>query len=742
MKSTFKVVAVYLLSLLLVACGGGGSLSTDGGGNPTTPVEEVTIGFTVVDAQGNEVNPSNSTLSAATPWRIRAKTQVNGANAANKLVTFVMPADGYATFDPASGTATSNSDGIAEIGIKAGEVAGGFSVVARSGESDDFTLNLTSAGDGNQTSVDIAKLSLFAKGQNTILPSSGADGIELIALVQNSSNAVVEDVDVRFSASSGQLASSLVTSDAEGLANNVLSTRNEPENRDITVTATAGNQTAQLTIRVVGTTVKINGPASVIINDEAEFAITVADSDGNGLVERAVQLTSQSGEFPDLSSDTVLTGANGQILVKYRATSAGQDAITARALNAQASFTVTIQQDDFSFQGLPASTTKQIPINTSSSISVRWFKNGVAYSGGTVAFNTSRGEFVSSHTATTNASGIAAVNIRSSNAGLAAISAEGTDANGNIVTARAQVEFVATQADRIIVDATPDTVGPNGQTATITALVLDPDGNLVKNKQVEFTVDDTSAGSISAPTAITDNRGVATVVFTSNAVTGAESVNIKAVVADNRSVESSTLLTVANRPFDITLGSGNVVVVPEDNTTYIKEFAVFVTGSDGAPIANEDLRAVLEPLPYSQGGYYRKGTWQWDSIREVWVPVVTATCVSEDVNDNGLLDQSATVDEDTNGDTFLTPGIVGSLRFKDSDSITDENGRVTLQYEYPKDRAPWTSVIIKVLGRSERTEDAEGQVYILDYAGADAADEKSSPPNSWYGTGANCTDVL
>ena len=92
------------------------------------------------------------------------------------------------------------------------------------------------------------------------------------------------------------------------------------------------------------------------------------------------------------------------------------------------------------------------------------------------------------------------------------------NAENNQVSARTQVEFIATQANSIIVDGTPDSIGPSGQTATITAVVRDINGNLVKGKKVNFLVDDVSGGTISPNQATTDRSGIASTVYTSNAV--------------------------------------------------------------------------------------------------------------------------------------------------------------------------------------------------------------------------------
>jgi len=112
------------------------------------------------------------------------------------------------------------------------------------------------------------------------------------------------------------------------------------------------------------------------------------------------------------------------------------------------------------------------------------------------------------------------------------------------VSARTEVEFIATDADSIIVDATPDSIGPSGQTSTIVAVVRDPNGNLIKGKTINFLVDDVSGGTISPNQATTDRSGIASTVYTSNAVSSYEAVKVYATVDDEQAVNGFTLLTV------------------------------------------------------------------------------------------------------------------------------------------------------------------------------------------------------
>lgn len=389
---------------------------------------------------------------------------------------------------------------------------------------------------------------------------------------------------------------------------------------------------------------------------------------------------------------------------------------------------MTVQQDDFTFSSLPSD---DIPLNTAQDISVRWFKDNAAFVGGDVVVTTSRGEIATPNIVTNNA-GIATFSISSAFAGPASISAIGTDNNGNQVTARANVEFIASQVQSIFVDATPDLIGPEGETSTITAVVRDPSGNLVKGKVVDFSLLDSSGGSISPNSATTGSDGIASTVYTSNAVSAEDGVT---VTASADGVSSSVDLTVGDRAFDISIGTGAEIESP-DSSTYLKEFAVFVSDSVGRPVENAELTASSTPVKFSSGGTYQKGFYQYDADSDRWVRFITATCDNEDINNNGRLDAG----EDVNGDGELTPGIIGTISFQDGISRTNASGQATLELRYPRQFALWAEVEIAVFGQSSGSEARDSQTLTLPIEANDINDENKAPPANPFGSAFDCSD--
>ncbi|GAB3033944.1 Ig-like domain-containing protein [Bowmanella dokdonensis] len=737
MTSTLKAAAICLLSMSLIACGGGGSLGTDGGngGGSTAPV---TIDFRVVDASGTAVDPTSSQLTSANPWTIQATVSQDGSALSGQLVTFTMPVGGYATFNPASGTATTDSQGIASMGLRAGDVAGGFSVVARTGESNDFTLNLTSAGDGSAGEDQPASLQAFA--ENLQLGSSGSGQTVIIASVKNDNNNAMEGVAVQFSSDSGLLEVTEPVTLADGTARAILTTPNDPENRDITVTAASGNLSSSVIVKVVGTEISISGTRSVTVNSASTLTVALTNSEGNPIANRQVTLTAgdnsrlsaTGGSRGENNALLVMTNVNGVATVTYESDSAGSDTIQASALNSSDSFDITIQQDDFTFSSVPSD---DVALNETASLTVTWLQNGSPLVGGLVSLTTSRGVITSANPVATNASGQVSFTLESNNAGIASLTASGDDGSGSEVTVTTEVAFVATQSSTLVADASPDIIGADGDTSTITAVVRDNSGNLVKGAVVNFNVSDVSTGSISPNQATTNSKGVATTIFTSGSVTSQEAVVISAVVSGTPSANDTVTLTVGGQAFDVSLGTGSLIQKPDD-VTYLKEFAVFVSDTVGSPVPNVDLTLSATPVKFNQGGVYRKGFWIWNAALEVWETQVTAVCPNEDINGNGFLDAG----EDNNGDGQLTPGIVGTISFSDGDS-TDENGQANLDYRYPREYGAWYDAEIGVFAQSAGSEAKESMKYTLGVAADDLSNEASPPPNSPYGLNADCSST-
>jgi len=711
-----------------------GSLSSGESGSTTfSAVGSATVdpATTVSLALQNAAGESDSDLSSENSLTAVA-TVLNseGEPQEDLIVTFTLSNDELAVFGNDTGTARTDESGIASISLAVGTASGDGELTATLSTLESDTTTFSSTGSVT-VSEDPASLQLYASAVQ--LASSGSDDIELIALIKNEQSVLMEGVEVNFSASNEagvELQLTQSTTTADGTARALVSTQNDASNRTVTLTAQTGALVETVDILITGTEVTINGANSVILNDTAEYTLRVQDSDGVAIVNQTILLEAANGS---LSETSVNTGADGQATITYTATTSGEDTITASSLNASVEFELEVQQDEFSFVVLPD---EEISLNEAATISVQWLQDGSPAVGNNVIFSASRGAIIGAALVTTDAEGIASISIESDNAGFASITATGTESgNESTVNAVAQVEFIAVEPFTLIADATPDLIGPDGQTSTITAVVRDPSGNLVKNTVVNFNVDDVSTGSISPSQSTTDSSGIASTVFTSGAPSSEDAVIIRASVASDETITDEVYMTVGDRAFDISIGTGNEIEEP-DSTTYLKRFAVFVSDSAGQPVSGVELTASGTPVKRVLGGTYLKGYWYWDEDESIYKPDVTIECDNEDINGNGILD----VGEDTNDDEFLTPGIVGTLSFAET-NITDENGQAELEYRYPANYGFWYDIVITIFGQSTGSEASQDHYYRLGVSSDDLTNEGAGLPANPFGSEADCSTI-
>lgn len=737
MSTLAKTLSLISALFMLTACGGGGDSSvtrdnTDGGsggGGSSSPSYSIALSLENESGESdNNLSENNSLVIVATV------TDQDGKPHSDALLTFTLSNQDLAEFGNDTGTARTNSDGVARLGLEASTASGDGEITAALGTGETGTTTFSATG-STTVREEPASLELYA---NSIqLASSGSDEVELIALVKNEQSVLMEGIEVSFSAASGdgvELQLTQPETAADGTARAILTSQNNASNRTVTITAGAGGLTQTVEITIAGTEVTINGASSVILNDSVDYTIRVQDSDGTSILNQNVTLSAVNGT---LSSTTVNTGANGQATVSYTASTSGEDTITATALNAETSFTVQVQQDEFNFVNLP---TEEVPLGQTQTITVQWRQDNAPVVGQNVTFSASRGVIAGNATVATDANGQASIDISANNAGISSITASASDGSGNVlVSALTQVEFIATTPHTLIADASPDILGPDGQTSTISAVVRDVDGNLVKNSVVNFSVSDVSTGFVSPSQATTDSKGIATTVFTSGSVSTQDAVVITAFVADDPAIDDEVVLTVGARAFDISLGTGNELE-EATSTSYLKRFGVFVSDSAGQPVSGVNLTASVAPVKYVNGGEYRTGFWVFDDDASQWVAIVNQNCETEDVNDNGILDTTPR-DEDTNEDGLLTPGLIGTIAFANGAAVTDENGYAELEYRYPRSYAIWYDAVISVFGQSTGSEASAKMRYTLSISADDVTDEGASPPANPFGVTDQCTLV-
>jgi len=734
--------------MTLVACGDGdGDLTGGDDGGGTTP-DAVTLAVTKSDGE----------LSAANNITVTASVIDNGSPVANKTVTFSLAVAGSATLDPIAGTATTDASGNASMIVKVSDVKGSVNIIANYGSASD-NISFNSAGDGVKVvegELLADSISLFTSSQQ--IASSGAQTLELTAIAKDANNNLLEGVEINFSTDSGSLAGPTITGE-DGKVVRVLSTPAEPSNRIITVTITNGDVSDLLEIQVVGTILTLTGSSSLAIDDETSYIVKLLDSDGNGVPNSdvAITLTGISTETPagDVAAitteSTVKTDFNGQAQLTVVGTTGGTNTLVATALGATVIQDVSVQSDSFVFtnfsndtESLDPSTSPVLPdvaLSKKATVELTWKRDGITVPDGTlVEFTTTRGT-LSAPSALT-AAGKVSVTLDSSDAGIALVTFTGSDTvNGTDIQLANQLkfEFFADTADNMIAQSSTSVLAPDGQTATISVIVRDASGNLVKNKTVDFSLSDASNGGIFPDHAVTDSNGTASTVYTSNGISQVNGVTIEGTVRDTPLVKDSVSLTVSKRSAFITLKTGNSIL-QHDITTYNKQYSVQVNDLNGAAIKDQTVTISAIPKDYHKGQW---GVVLKDGKFDHYAPFYSATCFNEDGSNGGQVDSILEGIEDVNSNNLLTPGNVVSVL---GEVTTDENGTALIDILYGENYGGWVDVDLIATAKVSGSENTAHVVFRLSSLADDVTNEGNPPaafiwPEGPFGKANVCTDA-
>jgi hypothetical protein len=612
----------------------------------------------------------------------------------------------------------------------------------------------TAAGE-DPVAATVSTIDLIANAVQ--LPSGGNDPIELTAIVSDANSGAVSGVTVQFSANGdtgARLIPSVVETDAAGLARVMLSTLN-PENRAVTVSVSSGEISSQtITIDVIGTAITVTGSESLVLGDQAKYNLLLTDSDGAALGGQVVSLVSANGnELADengtpLADGTLTTKADGSLIFQLAADGFGSDTVTASSLGA--SFVKNVEISDDSFSIVSPAQAEEITLGTTVDVTARWIENEAPVVGKTLLFFSARGS-LSSVSAVTDSNGEATVTISSTDAGISELTVIDSEA---LASATNEIEFVAENAD--FMSLQPDIFNvTTGATTKIEATVYEGN-NLVKNKTIVFSVEDSTGGTVSPLTAITDSNGVAITSYRAGPTTSAtDGVTVNAYVLGTSSVNADVNLTVAGQVFRFDIGTGNSIE-SLSSTLYAKEYSIVVTDGNSNAVSNSQIQVSAPPLQFRKG-IFVKGI-------SVWVQDVAATCDAEDKNRDGIIDNVDTPDtEDLNGNGVLDPSNVVSVVGIDANAPLDagcanlndtgesstvvqtNNGgiaRVCLIYN--KDKAYWARIDMTATAGVSGTESSENVRPWLTGAAADYNSLAVAPPGdvSPFGREAGCDSPL
>ena len=661
---------------------------------------------------------------------------------------------------------------------------------------------------GTTAAPTVASVQLLAN--NTQLASSGTTTVDLTAVVLSATKQVIPGKTVTFSAPASPETAFINNvggavsgvSDANGTVTAKLNLGGNKLNRSIAISAIADSIAGTNSVNVTGTTLTVSGNTSLASGSTTTLTYSLKDSAGTGIPNISLTVTSTAGNAvcvrtsaasagaacpaPTATTATGTTDASGQLIVDVNitavATSDKVDAVINDPLTnmPKVSKTLAITTAKFSFQTL-AST--DIAINTGQNIQVSWTNPAAPVAAGTqVNFSTTRGTITNrtpdcsavAATAVTDAAGNACASIASPLAGSAIITATGTPV-ATSPAATMGVSFVSRSVANVTVQAVPGTVAVSDPTSTttqtnnistITAVVRDAAGNLVKNAGITFGLTDRTGGKLSFGTARTDDTGSASVTYTAGTTSSsANGVTIKATVTDitNASpaitpLSSCTLqpgttvcatpvvapdvagypdaaLTVASQPLLVRLGTDNKVAESPPNNQKI--YAAVVTDASGNASVGTTVRFALRPSRYAKGQFIGGGT-GW--AQQLPLPAI---CANEDKFFTGIFDPSL----DINGNGRLDPGGVATVT---PSAVTDANGIAKATITYPKDHSYWVEVTLEARTGVVGNDPPTSETFWLPGPASDYNSITVAPPGqiSPYGLGDatlgnnTCTNTL
>ncbi len=596
-------------------------------------------------------------------------------------------------------------------------------------------LVLAACSGGGDNSIVGAPAGVATVGTLTLLtsspqiPSDGTAAATITALVRDVNNNVMENVGVTFQANTGAL--TLPTSaktDQNGVLAATLNTAGDPTNRAITVTAGAGGTAqANVTVNVIGTALVISGPSSLPLGSTGNYSVILTNAGGAGIGGKVIAVSSSKSN--GLSATQLTTDAQGRASFTLSATNGGNDTLTTTALGISATQTVSVSADVFKFT-TPAAKT-EVTLGSNVVVTVQWQQSGAGVANQAINFSATRGT-LSAGAVNTDGTGSASVTISANNAGPAVLTA--TNPTGTSV--QLQIEFVATTPTSLDLQAEPFTLPTNGQ-STITAVIRDAVGNLVKNKTITFVLTDTTGGSLSVAQAITDSQGRAQTFYNaSNSTSPVDGVRVVASVQGLPAVTDFVALTVAQRQVFISLGTGNTILKPND-TQYQDPWVIQVTDAQGNGVDLVNLTVSVLSERYWDGTRFYNGSF-WETVPGVEA-MPAAGCPDEDINRNGVLDPG----EDLNANSRIEAGNIATVAAHlvgGSAVKTDNNGFAFVDVFYPKEFAYWLEVTLDARASVQGTEFSKRATFLLPGSADDFNDSKKAPPGltSHFGTDGLC----
>lgn len=114
------------------------------------------------------------------------------------------------------------------------------------------------------------------------IATDGSDSSSITAIIKDTDGRVMPDINVGFAADNdGTVLVQTAVTGANGQASAQVSAGNDPRNRTITVTVTAGDVSRTTSISATGTSISITGPSSIVAGASATYTARLVDADND-----------------------------------------------------------------------------------------------------------------------------------------------------------------------------------------------------------------------------------------------------------------------------------------------------------------------------------------------------------------------------------------------------------------------------------------------------------------------------
>ncbi|CAN6961412.1 Big-1 domain-containing protein [Psychrobacter okhotskensis] len=339
--------------------------------------------------------------------------------------------------------------------------------------------------------------------------------------------------------------------------------------------------------------------------------------------------------------------------------------------------------------------------------------------------------------------------------------------------ATVDARFRATTPAKMLFQAVKSVITPGGSTE-IVATVKDKNDVPVEGQTVVFSrASDSSAGRLSAATAITDSKGEARVVYQANASSPIGGVVINArLLQDNANIGvKTTTITVSEEAVYTTLAFANTL--SSDDIYYTVRGSISVMDGSGRAVPNQEVSIKSYATQYAQGRVCLLDstvTYQAADIAEKDENgnVITTTpdpkvfsekapiylesnwISTEDLNYNYTLDQDEDINRNSQLDAINPVAIIGGTVSNDGYSfVTDSEGRADFEIRYPQRYSKWVKVRFDAstfVNGSENTQSINYQLPIL-AGGVSVSDSDIITPwingiSPFGDAGATCIDSM